>query len=256
MFSFSLLPSPSSLVCVMPQFTESVDRFLEYQRVERGASDETLRAYRTDLEQFAAFMVDHVEDDELNPADVQLRDLRGFVASRFGADEASTIARKVSTLRSFWSFLVQKRLVNENPAAQLEAPQTGDSLRNYLKVDEVFELLDRHCPDDVLGTRDMAMWELMYGAGLRVSELVGLDRGDVDFERGWIRVDGKGDKQRQVPLGDSAERALRRYLDRRGELADSNSDPEAVFLTHRGARLSARSVRRRLKQHLRRAGLD
>lgn len=236
--------------------TEQIDDFLQYLEAERGASAETRRAYRNDLLQLAEHLREAWEVDDVEVEAVELHDLRGFVADRFDRDESATVARKVATFRSFWAFLVQKGRVDDNPAAMLSAPKTSQALRNFMSVDEIFALLDDHAPDGVLGLRDMAMWELAYGCGLRVSELVGLDRSALDPQRGWVTVDGKGDKQRQVPLGEKAASALSRYLDRRHELAGDETDPEAVFLTHRGARISARSVRRLLKKHLRRAGLD
>ena len=238
------------------RFAKRVDEFISYMRAERGASDETIRAYRTDLGQLAEFIRRRDDVDSFEPADLELRDLRGFVADRYEENAASTIARKVATLRSFWKFLVKKGKAEENPTALLSAPKVSQPLRNYMKVDDVFELLDNHAPDSALGVRDMAMWEVGYGCGLRVSELVGIDRSNIDFDRGWIRVLGKGDKERQVPLGEKAGRALGRYLERRSELADADTDPEAVFLSYRGSRLTARSVRRLLKKHLTRAGLD
>jgi len=238
-------------------FEESVCAFLDFLRAERGASESTLRAYRVDLEQFADFVSgDDEGSSSFAPSEIELSDLRGFVADRFDENVASTVARKVSTLRSFWSYLVKKGEVDDNPTALLSAPKVSQPLRNYLKVDEIFNLLDDHRPDGALGVRDMAMWEVGYGCGLRVSEIVGMDRTDIDFDRGWIRIDGKGDEERQVPLGGKAETQLRSYLHRRGELATEETDPEAVFLNHRGGRLTARSVRRLLKKHLTRAGLD
>jgi integrase/recombinase XerC len=234
----------------------AIDAFAEFLRAERGASDETVRAYRADLRQLTDFFVEDCDLQDPAPRDVELRDLRRFVASRVDVDETSTVARKVSTIRSFWEFLLNHGHTETNPAQLLTAPKVSTPLRNYLKVDEMFELLDRHVEDDALGVRDMAMWEVGYGCGLRVSELVGLDRRHVDLEEGWLRVIGKGDKERYVPIGSKAVTALNRYLARRAELADDHTDPEALFLTYRGHRMSSRSVRRRLKQHLSRAGLD
>lgn len=234
----------------------AIDAFVEFLRAERGGSEETIRAYRADLEQLTSFVADIRDVDSVEPRDVELRDLRRFVASRVDVDETSTVARKVSTLRSFWEFLLDRGRTDTNPARLLTAPKVSTPLRNYLKVDEMFDLLDRHIDDNALGVRDMAMWEVGYGCGLRVSELVGLDRDHVDLQEGWLRVIGKGDKERYVPIGSKAVQALQRYRTRRHELAGEDTDPEALFLTYRGHRMSSRSVRRRLKQHLGRAGLD
>jgi integrase/recombinase XerC len=237
-------------------FSHRIDQFVDYLRVERGASDQTLRAYTTDLHQLQDYLDDDHDMAEVEPAEVTLNHLRGFVASRFEGNSASSIARKISTLRSFWRFLKRKGYVEDNPAALLSAPKVSEPLTNYFNVDEVFHLLDRHAPDDALGVRDMAIWELGYGCGLRASELVGLNLDDVERDEGWVHVRGKGDKERRVPLGRKADRALERYLHRRLELVSEQTEDGALFLNYKGGRLSTRSLRRLFKQHLTRAGLD
>jgi len=245
----------------MPEtFRRQVDGFCEYLRAERGASAETIRAYTSDLEQLAVHIAANREDQhgDLSPDAVDVNDLRRFLAAHFESRSSSTLARKVSAFRSFWTYLNQKGRASGNPAALVAIPKHSTPLRNYLKVDEMFQLLDEHRPEDVLGQRDMAMWEVAYGCGLRVSELVGLNVDRIDLEEGWLRVTGKGRRERDVPVGKKAINALARYLPRRSELLEGGDDvdPEAVFLSYRGNRLSTRSVRRRLKQHLQRAGLD
>lgn len=230
-----------------------VDAFLDYMRVERGASAQTLRAYASDLAQLLEFLED-VELAQAHPEKIKLLHLRGFVAERFEQNSASSIARKISTVRSFWKFLVRKRHIAENPAELLQNPKVSQPLRNYFTVDEVFHLLDGYKADGVLGLRDMAMWETMYGSGLRVSELVSLDANRLDLDAGWVRVIGKGNKERIVPLGRKAVQAIRVYLCRRHELVTEPND--ALFLNFRGGRLTTRSVQRLLHQHLIRAGLD
>lgn len=236
--------------------TRRIDQFIDYLIAERGASDQTLRAYRTDLEQLATFVADDHQLPDPDPAELTLRHLRGFVARRFDTDSTATLARKISSLRSFWSFLFKKGLVDDNPAALLSTPKVNQPLQNFLAVDEILRLLERQIGDDVLGLRDIAIWEVGYGAGLRVSELVALDRGDIDVDAGWVRTVGKGNKERRVPLGQKSLAALGRYLARRHELVDGNTPPGAIFLSYRGNRLSTRSVRRRLKHHLRACDLD
>ena len=162
-------------------FADSVEAFVDYLRAERGASEQTIRAYRTDLRQFGDYIRQTRDVESFEPAQIELRGLRGFVADRFDQNSASTVSRKVSTLRSFWNFLVKKGRVSENPTTLLSAPKVSQPLRNYLKVDEVFRLLDEHAPDGILGVRDMAMWEVGYGCGLRVSEIVGLNRANIDY---------------------------------------------------------------------------
>ncbi|TXD32170.1 tyrosine recombinase XerC [Lujinxingia vulgaris] len=234
---------------------ERIDQFITYLRVERGASAHTRRAYASDLGQLADFLAERGRENP-DPGALTIDDLRGFIADRFDENQASSLARKISTLRSFWTFLIKKRLVDKNPAELLSTPKVQKPLRNYLGVDEIFHLLDGHKGDTVLGIRDMAIWEVGYGAGLRVSELVSLNRNDIDLDAGWVQTIGKGNKERRVPLGQKACAALKRYLARRHELVHGDTEPDAVFLNHRGGRLTDRSVRRLLKEHLVRAGLD
>lgn len=231
-----------------------IDKFLEYMRAERGASQQTLRAYSSDLAQLAEYLEEHHDLGEADPADLELNHLRGFVADRFDQNAASSIARKISTIRSFWKFMLKRDFIEDDVASLLSSPKVSKPLKNYLNVDEIFHLLDSKAPDGVLGVRDMAIWEIGYGCGLRASEIVGLDVPDVHFDEGWVQVLGKGDKERQVPLGRKAATALRTYLSRRMELVDGET--KALFLNYKGGRLTTRSLRRLLKEHLVRAGLD
>lgn len=231
-----------------------IDQFLEYMRAERGASQQTLRAYSSDLAQLAEYLEEHHDLGEADPADLELNHLRGFVADRFDQNAASSIARKISTIRSFWKFMLKRDFIEDDVASLLSSPKVSKPLKNYLNVDEIFHLLDSKAPDGVLGVRDMAIWEIGYGCGLRASEIVGLDVPDVHFDEGWVQVLGKGDKERQVPLGRKAATALRTYLSRRMELVDGET--KALFLNYKGGRLTTRSLRRLLKEHLVRAGLD
>lgn len=235
---------------------DRIDEFLSYLKAERGASPETLRAYSSDLAQFCEYLAERHGAEDPDLKEIQLRHLRGFVAGRFEENQASSIARKISSMRSFWSFLAKKDYIQDNLAALLTGPKVSTPLRNYLNVDEMFHLLDSHAPDNALGVRDMAAWEVGYGCGLRASELVGLDVEDIDFDANWVRTIGKGDKEREIPLGRKAKRALQTYLSRRMELVSGETPEGALFLNYRGGRLSTRSLRRLFKDYLVRAGLD
>lgn len=233
-----------------------IDQFADYLRAERGASSATVRAYTSDLAQLTAHLAAKHGLEDPDPRDVGLLHLRTFVAERYDENDTASIARKISAVRSFWRFLVKKGFVADSPAEGLTTPKVSKPLRNYFTVDEVFHLLESHTPTGVLGLRDLAMWEVGYGCGLRASELAGLNEGDVDLQGGWVRTIGKGNKERQVPLGQKAVVALRQYLAARSELANESTPPGAVFLNHRGGRLTTRSMRRLFKEHLIRAGLD
>ncbi len=232
-----------------------IDDFADYLRAERGASPETTRAYASDLAQLTEWLA------PLHPAGIDANavepdQLRGFVAARFDENQPSSIARKVSAIRSFFRFLHKKGVIVANPSDVLQTPKVRIPLKNYLNVDEVFLLLDGARPDSALGIRDMAMWELGYGCGLRISEIAGLDLGHIDLREAWLRTIGKGDKERVVPVGGKALAAVERYLAVRGELTAADTPAGALFLNFRGGRLTTRSIRRLFKDHLIQAGLD
>lgn len=241
----------------VPRFYDQhLERFMSYLRVERGASPETMRAYASDLSQLGAFVEERHDVERLELMEIGEIDIRSWMHDRVTQEEnmASTLARKICAVRSFWKYLARKEVTTYNPTEHIPIPKYSIPLTNFMSVDDMMFLLDSFAPENVLGLRDMAMWEVMYGAGVRVSELVGLDRNDVDLEDGWLRALGKGDKERIVPIGGKAIGALKRYLARRHELVDG--DTEAIFLNNRGGRLSTRSVRRLLKNYLIEAGLD
>jgi integrase/recombinase XerC len=234
--------------------SDEVDAFLAYMRVERGASDETIRAYGSDLARFVEY-VGESRGEKARASELKVSHLRGYLAARYPDLEPASLSRNVSTLKSFWKFLLARGYTEQNPAEVLRAPKVPKALRNFLTVDEIFALLEQSVGDDPLAARDVALLELAYSTGLRVSELVGLCREDIDLDQGWLRTVGKGDKERVVPIGQKAIDATRRYLARRGELAPASDEP-AVFVNFRGGRLSARSVRRVLRKRLLAAGLD
>ncbi len=235
-----------------------MEGFLRAMRVERGASPQTLRAYRGDLRGLAQWLNDQ-NLLEGGPGKVTHRDYRNWMGTLVECCTASTMRRKLSTLRSYYKFLVKKGYCTGNPAALLVMPKMRRSLSNFLNVDEAFALteLDAKEQDDPLKVRNRAMWELLYGSGLRVSELAGLNLQDVDLDSAWVLVLGKGNKERKVPLTEPCVQAIRTWLPYRQILASRpKGDPEALFLNQRGGRLSVRSVRRHIKEDLTRAGVS
>ena len=233
-----------------------VDKFIDYLKAERGASDHTLRAYASDLNQLDEFLLSRSRSGKVEIEWIDLDDLQSWLHEQAEEKEnkAASLARKISSVRSFFRFLLRKEYIERNPAERLISPKVAKPLTNFMMVDDVFQLMEANTPDSALGIRDMAMWEVAYGSGLRVSELVGLNQTDVDIEQGWVKVTGKGSKERVVPMGSKAGLSLVRYLTRRMELVSEPS--EALFLNYRGGRLTSRSVRRLLREHLIRAGLD
>lgn len=217
------------------------------------ASRHTLESYGLDLKQYLEFL----ERAGVSVLEVDRSRLSQYLRHLRAKDYArSSLARKISCIRSFYKHLVKEGLVQKNPALDLEPIKRQQRLPRFLEVDEVQGLLETIDRSTTLGSRDAALLETIYGAGLRVSEAVGLDLGDVDYSIGYVQVRGKGGKERFVPLGAAALDRLAHYLERaRPGLAAKNphAGPKhrrALFLNARGGRLTARSVGRILHRHL------
>ena len=235
----------------------AVERFLRYLRVERNAAELTLKSYREDL----TSLVDYLSDDDGRapaPAQLTALELRSYAAALQEAGYArSSVARRLASLRSFFRFALREGLVDHNPAKALRNPRPERKLPHFLSTEEIGRLLAAPPDDDDQGLRDRAILETMYTAGLRVSEVVGINEGDLDWHEQLVRIRGKGRRERLSPLGSFAVKALRRWLRAR---RPSNKEPSggeaAVFLNRFGRRLTTRSVARMLEKHLKLAGLD
>ncbi len=227
--------------------TDLVETFLQYLAVERGASVHTLRSYRTDFEQFTAFLA---RRGVKRLADVDSRIIRAYLSWLYTQRlSRTTLARKLAAIRSGFRFLARRGLVARNPAREVRSPRLPQRLPSFLPVDEAWGLLEFPAPDTIRGKRDRAILELLYATGLRVGELCGLDRGDLDRFQGTVRVLGKGNKERIVPVGDQALRALDAYL----AVRPAGAGP--LFQNLRGGRLTVRSVHRIVTARARSAGI-
>lgn len=214
-----------------------IEHFLTHLADIRDASAETLRAYRTDLEEYEAFL----QSEKLQWQTVDTSGVRSYLHGLYGRLKPSTIARKLATLRSFYRYLVQKNRVLSNPCEGVRSPKLGQRAPRILQSDEIDRLLDSGGAT-TLEIRNTALIEVMYGGGLRVSELVGINLHDIELNDRTIRVRGKGRKERIVPVGEPAVQALSRYLNTRSTL-EPKPDETALFLNRFGRRLSTRAVR-------------
>jgi len=274
-----------------------IDEFLNYLKFERHFSPHTAKCYAADLAQFCAFLLGDLEraggrqtfgygaaggSQQISGAlavgassgpgtavlvdssiqqklrDVDAERVKGFL-SFLGTQSysKSTVARKLATLRSFYKFCLRRGYVQAHPLASIRTPKQEKRLPRFLELEQINKLLST--PDDgtLLGSRDRAMFELLFSTGLRVSELVDLNFTDVDFVTKTIRVRGKGKKQRTTPVGGTAINSTQKYLDlRRVDPRAGTFDKEALFVNKHGQRLSTRSVRRKLDKYLAESGLD
>lgn len=234
-------------------WARALDDFLEHLSQERRASPRTLRAYGTDLRLMAAAFVRLGGPDA--PAKLHRNTVKAWLSEVHSELAPTSRARKLSALRSLYTYLVRRGRAPRNVGDEVLSPKLPKPLPRAVDVDGVFGLLDAPSDEDGwLWCRDRAMFELLYGAGLRASELVGLDLSRLNLERRTARVIGKGDKERMVPFGAGAASALRAWLDVRGERAAP--DETALFVGQRGRRLSDRALRRRLKQRVEAIELD
>ena len=234
----------------------TVAAFLHHLTTERNASPNTIRSYEDDLLQFCVFLDESKgkTSDEPDPTVVDAKRLRRYsawLASKGYA--ASTVARRLASLRSYYRYQRRQGVMTGDPAGGLRNPKQPRRLPKLLRVEEVIRLLDGLSTQTALGVRDRAMFETLYGGGLRVSELVGLNLDDLDSDQFLLRVRGKGKRERLCPIGPMATEWIARWSALR---EPKRAGEPAVFLNRFGTRLSSRSVGRLLEDHLVSLGLD
>ena len=234
-----------------------IGHFLQYLSVERGASPHTLKGYREDLHALAEYLSDG-EGVSPAPGGVTISELRGFLSALHEAGYAKTsISRRLASVRSFLKFGQREGWAKTNPAKALRNPRKSRKLPHFLTTDEVGKLLSAPGGKGAPELRDCAILETLYSAGLRVSELVGLQDGDLNFPAGIVRVRGKGKKERLAPIGSYASRALKSWLAVRTLSPKEKTGREAPVFTNKfGTRLTTRSVARMLEKYLKETGLD
>ncbi len=242
---------------------ELIEKFIDYLRSNRGYSDHTIRNYQIDLKQFLDFLTVEEGSGERalsapEPASIDFRVIRAYLGHLHGDYKKTSIARKLSAIRSFFYFLEKRGLGRDNPAADIPTPKLGKYIPAYLPVDEMFRLLDGPDREKPLGMRDLAILETLYSCGIRVSELTGMNLSSIDFDQRLVKVLGKGNKERIVPIGRYALRAIKNYMEatyslRKRTHGDTQDSP--LFINFRGGRLSTRSIARMIKKYEKEQGL-
>lgn len=239
--------------------TKLVDKFMDYLSVERGLSRHTLEAYRRDLLRYVRFLADRGMKDPIRAGEADIAGFLGHLsASEYAPGRrymASSVARTLAAVRSFHRFLVREGDTPADPAELVTRPRVPRNLPKPLTVDEMSALLEAPGEDGPAAIRDAAILETLYGAGLRISELVALDVDDIDLEEGSLRAFGKGSKERVVPLGRYAVKALKRYLTRSRPAMAAQRSRAALFLNQRGGRLTRQGCTNIVKKMAKRAGL-
>ncbi|MEF8787777.1 MAG: tyrosine recombinase XerC [Planctomycetota bacterium] len=231
-----------------------IEQFLHHQRSEKNYSEHTLRAYSKDLQLFSDFL----EERGTPLEEAGSRDARAFLARlRTDGQARSTMARRLSSVKSFYKFLFQQGVIESNPMSAMRSPKGEDKLPRVMSQEEVETLLEQPDTSTWSGQRDRAILETLYGGGLRVGEVVAINDDDLALDRGLVRVRGKGKKERLAPIGRPAADAVKSWQLVRPTKKPPGADPNATFINARdGGRLSARSVRRIMRKHINAAGLD
>lgn len=232
---------------------QQIDAFARYLADERRSSPRTVETYVRDLRSFRDYVLEEGFPPDARKLDVVA--LRGFLSTLFRSNQASTMKKKMSAIRSFFRFLLKRGIIERNPAAGVRSPKAGKTLPRFLSVEQAFRVMDSPPKEETrphaLKARDRALLETLYATGVRVGELASMDVGDCDTAESAVRVLGKGGKERVVPLGKAALDAIGEYLPvRRALLAKSRRpDSDALWLSQGGRRLSVRQVQNVVRRH-------
>ena len=235
---------------------EALAEYLRHLALEKNASDYTIKSYREDLTQAIVFFRERLGAQAALPR-ITTRVVRAYLAWLSEQDYAkSTVSRRIAALRSWFRFLCRQGTLPANPAEGVRCPRRDRKLPHFLSAADIDKLLAAPEGDDPLSLRDKAILETLYSAGLRVGELAGLNLDDLDLDSGTIIARGKGKKERLALLGIPAKKAIQHWLACREALTPKARKQSAVFLNHRGGRLTVRSVGRLLEKYLAKVGLD
>ena len=242
---------------------KEIDKFGVHMEVERNLSPNTKKNYLADIRQFKMFLDDNKisakKDDSQDMIDIDHMVIRAYLGSLYREGlKKVTISRKITSIRTFFNYLLRKGKMKLNTAQMVQSPKIEKYIPVFLSVDEMFTLFDAKSLTKAIDLRDRAIMEMFYSSGIRLSELVGLNRGDIDFNQGLMKIRGKGKKERIVPVGDLAMGAIKRYLEKIREISCTNSENNSdkpIFINREGSRLSTRSVARILDKLVLASGL-
>lgn len=236
--------------------TRLIEQFAAWLQVEKGYSGHTVEGYSRDVFEFHRFCGEPVDATQIHSETV-----KDFIGSLYTVNSSTTIARKISALRTFFRYLLKEGILSSDPLQGVVNPKMARYIPSFLTVDQMFALLEEPGDNDTFRHRDVAILELLYSTGMRVSELASSNRSDYDLDSGMVRVMGKGNKERIVPFGRVAAEALTSYFPQRDALTIARigrghqPEKDAMFLNSRGTRLTTRSVERSVRMYGERAGI-
>ncbi len=233
-----------------------INDFLNYLMIEKGFSGNTIQAYRNDLYQLEDYLISYGSLDDVNQIDSTT--LSNFVLNlQEKGYTRSSLARKIASIKSFLAFLVNEGILPENPGDNITAPKIGRTLPTPISEEEINRLLGSAGSNGSSESiRDKAMLEILYATGMRVTEMVSLDKNDINLAEGYVKCMGKGAKERLIPIHDSANAAVTTYLEASRPKLTGNPGEPALFVNHRGERLTRQGFWLILKDHAQRAGIQ
>ena len=227
---------------------QALKRFSNYLKFEKTVSPHTLRNYMSDLDQFRNYIMKEKKIQAWSA--ITNLTIRAYLGNLYKRNTKSSIARKLSSIRHFLQYLVREKIVATDHSELISSSKKEQKLPTILNIDEMFHFLETPDASTPSGSRDRAILELMYASGLRVSELVAIDNGDINWEQKTIRIKGKGRKERIVPFGTKAHKNLKNYTGKRAHFYKGRPDPDALFLNLRGGRLTTRSIARLIDKYI------
>ncbi|RKD27860.1 integrase/recombinase XerD [Caminicella sporogenes DSM 14501] len=232
---------------------EILSEFITYLEIEKGLSDNTLESYKRDLKQFADYLKEKGKATYQEANKTTIITYLLYLQKRGRA--ASTISRNLASIRSLYQYMLNKNIIKNDPTFNLESPKAEKKLPCVLSLSEVERLLEQPDENTSIGARDKSMIELLYATGIRVSELVSLNIDDISLELGFIRCQGKGERERVIPIGSLAKRALETYVNKyRSKLA--KKDEKALFVNYYGKRLTRQGFWKIMKRYTKKANIN
>jgi len=231
---------------------QAIQTFLAHYRDSLKASPHTLRAYEGDLKEGLHSFCKKQGWNEMSELEQKLtpEKLRSYLADLLIDHEKTSVSRKLSCFRAFLKFSKQQGWIQKESASWIPSPKTSKKLPDFMKIEEVAELIESIQSDDFYSLRDRAMFELIYGSGLRVSEAASIDRGQIDLSQGWVVVMGKGSKERMIPMGPACVKAITKYFEFREARGETLARTDAVFVNDRRVRLTTRGIADILERRL------
>jgi len=229
------------------------EQYFEYLRFEKLLMSNSISSYLRDFKKFKQYLVLNPKISFLKISKLQIID---FLKYLYSDNSDISVSRTLSALRGFYKFLIREQVINDNPWSQVKNPRTSKKILEILDIEEVMGFLDSIPESTPSDLRDRAMFEILYGCGLRVSEITGLRISSIDFDQKLLRFIGKGDKERIVPLGDVALLFLNKYIDSARGKIEKEKKTDYLFLNMRGGRLSRQGLWKILKKYALRAGIE